>query len=52
MEKNEEITLKFKDDYEYYDAINEISYIVQKLDDPTIVFAEVERILEQFKEEE
>jgi len=26
--------------------------IVQKLDDPTIVFAEVERILEQFIEEE
>lgn len=48
---NEEIILKFNNDYEYYDAIHEISYILQKLDDPTIIFAEVERIFEQFKEE-
>jgi hypothetical protein len=50
--KDEIIILKFNNDYEYYDAIHEISYIVQKLDDPTIVYAEVERILEQFIEEE
>jgi hypothetical protein len=48
---DEEITLKFNNDYEYYDAIYEICYVITKVDDPTVAFEEVERILTQFKEE-
>jgi hypothetical protein len=49
---DEIITLKFNNEYEYNNAIDEICYIITKLDDPRIAYEEIKRILSQFQEEE
>jgi hypothetical protein len=49
---DKEIILKFSNDYEYYNVISEISYIVENVDDPMVIYEEVEQILSQFIEEE
>jgi hypothetical protein len=48
----DEIVLKFNNEYEYHNAINEIFYVITKVDDSMTAFEEVIRILSQFQEEE